>query len=76
MPEGGMPDANPGSTKYAFAYHKPNIGLAVGINMRSAIDWIPDRTSWLINTIYMAGAVAIPQADGTQLGIVKIEHNV
>ena len=78
MAEGGMPDSGTGTNKYAFAYDKKAVGLAIGINMRTSVDWIPDRTSWLINTLYMAASTIIPQASSPtdQFGIVKIEHDL
>lgn len=64
--EGGLPKT--GNVRTNFAYHKPAIGLAVGINMRTEVNYIPQKTSWLANGIFSAGAVAI-DADG----IVEIE---
>jgi hypothetical protein len=66
--EGGLPGV--AADRVAFAYHKPAIGLAVGIEMKTSIDWIAQKTSWLANGIYKAGSVARePQ------GIVKIQYN-
>lgn len=59
--EGGLPKA--GNLRTSFAYHTPAIGLAVGINMRTEVNYIPVKTSWLANGIFSAGAVAI-DADG------------
>lgn len=59
--EGGLPKA--ANLRTNFAYHKPAIGLAVGINMRTEVNYIPQKTSWLANGIFSAGAVAI-DADG------------
>ena len=42
-----------------FAYHKSAIGLAVGIDMRTEMNYIAEKTSWLTNGIYSAGAVGI-----------------
>jgi len=42
-----------------FAFHKDAIGLAVGLNMRTEMTYIPEKTSWLINGLYSAGAVGI-----------------
>ena len=39
------------------------IGLAVGINMRTEVNYVPVKTSWLANGIFSAGSVAI-DADG------------
>ncbi len=59
--EGGLPKA--GNLRTSFAYHKPAIGLAVGINMRTEVNYVPVKTSWLANGIFSAGSVAI-DADG------------
>lgn len=55
--EGGLPKA--GNLRTSFAYHTPSIGLAVGINMRTEVNYIPVKTSWLANGIFSAGSVAI-----------------
>lgn len=59
--EGGLPKA--GAVRTSFAYHKAAAGLAVGINMRTEVNYIPVKTSWLANGLFSAGAVAI-DADG------------
>lgn len=59
--EGGLPKAS--NLRTFFAYHKSAIGLAVGINMRTEVNYIPVKTSWLANGIFSAGSVAI-DADG------------
>lgn len=64
--EGGLPKA--GNLRTFFAYHKPAIGLAVGINMRTEVNYIPVKTSWLANGIFSAGSVAI-DADGIVEGL-------
>lgn len=63
--EGGLPLATNDRTN--FAYHKMAIGLAVGINMRTEVNYIPQKTSYLANGIFSAGSVAIDA-----LGIVEI----
>jgi hypothetical protein len=42
---------------YAYAYPKAAVGMAVGLDIRTSIDWVPERTSWLVNGILKAGAV-------------------
>lgn len=64
--EGGLPlDGTPDRTSYA--YHRNSTGIAIGIDKTMHIDWIPDRTSWLVNQLFKAGAVAVDA-----LGIVEI----
>lgn len=66
--EGGLPGA--ASDRVAFAYQKSAIGLAIGLDMKTTVDWVAQKTSWLANGIFKAGAVARePQ------GIVKIQYD-
>ena len=66
--EGGLPGV--AADRIAFAYHKSAIGIAIGLDMKTAIDWIAQKTSWLANGMFKAGAVARePQ------GIVKLQYN-
>lgn len=64
--EGGLAVA--ANIRTNFAYHRAAVGLAVGINMRTEVNYIPHKTSYLANGIFSAGAVAIDA-----LGIVEIE---
>ena len=66
--EGGLPGAI--NDRVAFAWHKASIGIAIGIDMKTTIDWVAQKTSWLANGMYKAGAVARePQ------GIVKLQYD-
>ena len=53
-----------------FAFHKDAIGLAEGLSMRTEINYVPEKTSWLINGLYSAGSVAIDDA-----GIYEVLSN-
>jgi hypothetical protein len=56
--EGGL--AIDGSLdRTCFAFHKDAIGYAEGIAMRTEINYIPEKTSWLVNEVFSAGAVTI-----------------
>lgn len=56
--EGGLPV--PASNKrYSFAYHKQAVGLAIGKDMTTMVDWIPEKLAWQIGCVYSAGAIAI-----------------
>lgn len=55
--EGGI--ATTANVTKNFAFHKDAIGLAVGMNLRTEINYIPEKTSWLINGMFSAGAVGI-----------------
>ena len=66
--EGGMPGASTASQCYMW--HKSAIGIAIGIDMKTTIDWVAQKTSWLANGIYKAGCTARePQ------GIVRIIYD-
>ena len=67
MAEGGLPKT--GDDRSAFAFNKSCLGLAVGMNMRSEINYIANKTSWLVNTMFSAGAVAIDA-----YGMITITH--
>ena len=66
--EGGLPGVT--GDMIAFAYHKSAIGLAIGLDMRTSVDWIAQKTSWLANAMFKAGAIARePQ------GIIKVQYD-
>lgn len=56
--EGGLPRAQ-GVEQYAYAYHKDAIGLAVGKDMTTMVDWIAEKLAWQIGCVYSAGAIVI-----------------
>ena len=53
--EGGLPSVGP--ITQAFAYHKKALGYAVGIDLKTSIDWVPEKTSWLSNGLLKSGSV-------------------
>lgn len=55
--EGGL--SKSGDDRKNYAFHKSAVGLAEGIAMRTEINYVPEKTSWLVNTILSAGATAI-----------------
>jgi len=64
--EGGLPiDGSLDRTVYAF--HKDAVGMGIGINQKTEINYVPEKTSFLVNSMFSAGAVAIDDE-----GIVKI----
>jgi len=62
--EGGLPKP---STRTCFAFHKDAIGMGIGMNQKSEINYVPEKTSFLVSSMFSAGAVAIDDE-----GIVKI----
>ena len=57
MIEGGLSTA--GDIVTALAWHKMSSGMGVGHNFRTEINYIPEKTSWLVNGIFSAGAVVV-----------------
>jgi len=66
--EGGLPLS--GTDRTGFAYHKQSMGLAVGMDDRTTIAYIDEKTSWLANTLFIAGAIAIDDE-----GIVDVTYD-
>jgi len=64
--EGGLP-IDGSSDRKVFAFHQAAIGYGEGIAMRTEINYIPEKTSWLVNEVFSANAVAIDAE-----GIVQI----
>ena len=62
--EGGLPLP---STRTCFAFHKDAVGMGIGMNQKSEINYIAEKTSFLVSSMFSAGAVAIDDE-----GIVKI----
>jgi hypothetical protein len=65
--EGGLPRT--GNLRTSFAFDKLALGLAIGIDYRNEVYYIPEKTSWLANGLFKAGAVSIDD-----LGVVEIQH--
>jgi hypothetical protein len=64
--EGALPKT--GTTRTCFAWHMDAIGFAIGEDMSTKIDWVAEKTSYLINTCFIAGAKIIDP-----LGVIKIQ---
>jgi len=54
--EGGLPKP---STRTCFAFHRDAIGMGIGMNQKSEINYVPEKTSFLVSSMFSAGAVAI-----------------
>lgn len=64
--EGGLPiDGSNDRTVYAF--HRDALGLGVGMGQTSRVDYIAEKTSFLVASMFSAGAVSIDDE-----GIVNI----
>ena len=66
--EGGLSET--GNVVDSYFFSQDAVGLAIGIDIKTDVDWIADRTSWLCNGMLKAGAVS---RDG--LGIVKVQYD-
>lgn len=66
--EGGLTVAT--DVVSAYAYSKEAIGLAVGIDMKTSIDYVPQKTSFLCNGMLKAGAAVRDVA-----GLVEINYD-
>lgn len=65
--EGGLPFGS-ASIRLGFAYDRAAVGLATAVEPKGMVDWIPERASWLSQTLYKAGAVVIDP-----LGVVEVQ---
>lgn len=54
--EGGLPLP---STRTSFAFHRDAVGLGISMNQKSEINYVPEKTSFLVSSMFSAGAVAI-----------------
>lgn len=65
--EGGLPLT--GTVRSGFAFHKSAVGHAVGIDMKTRVDYVPHKASWLSMGMWKAGTVAIDVE-----GIVEVKY--
>jgi len=56
------------TTRDCYAFHKSAVGAAIGLDISTEVNYIPEKTSWLSLGKYKAGAVTIDSA-----GVVKVE---
>jgi hypothetical protein len=54
--EGGLAGGGTG-TAVAWAFHRDSLGMAVGMDIKTEINYIAQKTSWLVNGMLKAGAV-------------------
>ena len=64
--EGGLPLAA-GDVRTCWAFHKDAVGYAEGMGPKTEINYVPEKTSFLVNAMFSAGAVGIDAE-----GIVKV----
>jgi len=62
----GLPKV--GNIRTNFAWQQQSIGTAIGIDQNTRIDYIAEKLSWLVVTLFSANSVAIDN-----IGIVEID---
>ena len=67
--EGGLPIAA-GDVRSCWAFHKDAVGYAEGMGPKTEINYVPEKTSFLVNSMFSAGAVAIDAE-----GIVEVKSD-
>ena len=58
--EGGVPKP---STRSCFAWHKDSMGYAESMSQKTEVNYVPEKTSFLVSSMFSAGSVAI-DSDG------------
>tara|TARA_R110000803_G_scaffold49532_2_gene103080 strand:- start:1179 stop:2012 length:834 start_codon:yes stop_codon:yes gene_type:complete len=66
--EGGLTEA--ANIVDSWFFQRPSVGLAIGIDMKTEINWIPERTAWLTNGMLKAGSVVRDEG-----GLVKVQYD-
>ena len=54
--EGGVPKP---STRSCFAWHKDAMGYAESMSQKTEVNYVPEKTSFLVSSMFSAGSVAI-----------------
>jgi hypothetical protein len=67
--EGGL-TKDGSNDRSCYAFHKSALGMGVSMNQKSEVNYIPEKTSFLVSSMFSAGAIAID--DGSSGGIVKL----
>jgi hypothetical protein len=58
MTEGGLPLAS-GTDRDCYMFNRRAIGYGSGIDLDIHVDWVPVKTSWLVNAVLKANAAVI-----------------
>ena len=66
--EGGLTEA--ANIVDSWFFQRPAVGLAVGIDMKTEINYVPQKTSWLTNGMLKAGSVVRDEG-----GLVKVQYD-
>jgi|TARA_R110002153_G_scaffold13747_5_gene50879 hypothetical protein len=54
--EGGIPKP---STRSCFAWHKDSMGYAESMSQKTEVNYVPEKTSFLVSSMFSAGSVTI-----------------
>ena len=65
--EGGL--SVTANTVDSWFFQRDAVGLAIGIDMKTSVDWVPERTSYLCNGMLKAGSVVRDNG-----GLVKVQY--
>lgn len=65
--EGGLPTGS-ANIRLCFAFDRSAVGLAVGIDPRTYVDWVGERLSFLSQAVVKAGSTVIDP-----LGVVEVQ---
>jgi len=65
--EGGLPTGS-ANIRLCFAFDRSAVGLAVGIEPSTYVDWVGERLSWLSQAVVKAGSTVIDP-----LGVVEVQ---
>lgn len=57
--EGGLPVGTAATDRIGFVYHKDAVGFAMGQNIETRMDYIPEKSAYLVGGDFSAGAVVI-----------------
>ena len=66
--EGGLTEA--ANVVDSWFFQRPAVGLAIGIDMKTEINYVPEKTSWLSNGMLKAGSVVRDEG-----GLVKVQYD-
>ena len=67
--EGGLPKSG-ANDRSCFAFHKDSMGLGMSMGQKTEVNYVPEKVSFLVASMFGAGAVAIE--DGAAGGVVEI----
>ena len=67
MTEGGLPKA--GNIRECYMWDKMAVGMGIGIDFRTEINYVPEKLSWLVSSLFKANSVVIDAPGVVQIDI-------